>query len=130
MEGSRVQQVALDRALSFPAATLEWPFGPEWDVVKVVGKVFLLMAELRGEPIVILKADPVDARLLCQELAEVTPGYHMNKRHWITLAGGPGLDEELVEDLVTDSYRLVVAGLPRALRPVDPERFGRRDAMG
>jgi len=118
--------VALERALGLPAATLEWPFGPDWDVAKVRGKVFLLMAELRGEPIVILKADPVDARLLCQDLAEVTPGYHMNKRHWITLAPGPGLDEALVEDLVTDSYCLVVAGLPRAQRPVDPERFGGR----
>ncbi|MDR1806725.1 MAG: MmcQ/YjbR family DNA-binding protein [Propionibacteriaceae bacterium] len=124
MQGSRVQRVALDRALALPGATLEWPFGPDWDVVKVRGKVFLLMAELRGQPIVILKADPVDARLLCQDLAEVTPGYHMNKRHWITLSPGPGLDEALVQDLVTDSYLLVVAGLPRAQQPVDPERFG------
>ena len=49
----------------------------------------------------------------------------MNKRHWITLHPGPSLDPELVGDLVTDSYLLVVAKLPRARRPVDPQLFGR-----
>ncbi|MGO1199423.1 MAG: hypothetical protein ACTMKY_05950 [Dermabacteraceae bacterium] len=31
--------------------------------------------------------------------------------------------EQLLVDLVTDSYRLVVAALPRRLRPIDPETF-------
>jgi len=38
---------------------------------------------------------------------------------------GPSLDEELVSELVTESYRLVVEKLPRAQRPVDPDLFGR-----
>jgi len=29
-----------------------------------------------------------------------------------------------VDDLVTESYLLVVEGLPRRLRPVDPTTFG------
>nr|WP_316249155.1 hypothetical protein [Brachybacterium sp. Z12] len=47
----------------------------------------------------------------------------MNKRHWITLEPGGGLDAEFVRELVTDSYLLVVDGLPRAKRPVDPDSF-------
>ena len=49
----------------------------------------------------------------------------MNKRHWITVTPGPGLTPELVDELVTESYLLVVQGLPRRTRPVDPETFGR-----
>jgi predicted DNA-binding protein (MmcQ/YjbR family) len=32
-----------------------------------------------------------------------------------------------VEDLVTESYLLVVENLPRAERPVDPATFGRTE---
>ena len=49
----------------------------------------------------------------------------MDKRHWLSLAAHPDLDEQLVRDLVTESYLLIVAKLPRTRRPVDPEIFGR-----
>lgn len=49
----------------------------------------------------------------------------MNKRHWISLHPGSGLDTELVDDLVTESYLLVVErNFPRRKRPVDPETVG------
>lgn len=44
----------------------------------------------------------------------------MNKRHWISLTPGPSLNEDLVRELVTESYLLVVEKLPRAQRPIDP----------
>ena len=56
--------------------------------------------------------------------AAVTRGYHMNKKHWITLESGGSIDEKLVEELVTESYRLVVGNLPRSDRPVDPAAYG------
>ena len=33
------------------------------------------------------------------------------------------MDNDLVRELVAESYRLVVAGLPRAEQPVDPDSF-------
>ncbi|GAA1790191.1 hypothetical protein [Actinomadura chokoriensis] len=48
----------------------------------------------------------------------------MNKRHWITLSPGDSIDEKLVKELVTKSYRLMVANLPKSPRPVGPTRFG------
>ncbi|QBI56217.1 MmcQ/YjbR family DNA-binding protein [Streptomonospora litoralis] len=55
---------------------------------------------------------------------DITAGYHMNKRHWITLAPGDSVDTKLVEELVTESYRLVLATLPRSRRPIAPEAVG------
>jgi len=52
----------------------------------------------------------------------------MNKKHWITLAPGASIDPQLVEDLVTESYRLVVAKLPKAKQPVNPKTFGVHEA--
>lgn len=126
MNGKKLQQTAAERAESLPGAALEHPFGPEWDVHKVRGKVFMLITDVTGEPMVILKAAPEEAAALRAQYAEITPGYHMNKRHWITLRGGGSLDRGLVEELVTDSYLLVVAKLPRARQPVDPATFSPR----
>lgn len=119
-----LQDWATQRALELPGAAEEWPFGPEHLVVKVRGKMFLLVSARDDSPFVTVKARPADGTVLQEAFAEITPGYHMNKRHWISLRAGGALTEELVRDLVTESYLLVVEGLPRAERPVNPDTFG------
>src|SRR3954470_15720332 len=132
MNASTLHKTAADCAEELPGAQLEHPFGPDWEVFKVRGKVFMLMTEVPGRPVVILKADPGEAHALREQYSHITPGYHMNKKHWITLESGEGIDKELVGELVTDSYRLVVAHPPNAQRPADPHTHGtlRRAARG
>ncbi len=43
----------------------------------------------------------------------VTPGYHMNKKHWNSVDLLADLDPKLIQDWVDDSYDLVVAKLPK-----------------
>lgn len=84
---------------------------------KVVGRVFALTT-LDGEPArVTLKADPPHAEALVRGYDWIIPGYHMNKRHWVTITLGEHADGDLVTDLIVNSYELVVAGLPRDKRP-------------
>ncbi|MFC7345030.1 MmcQ/YjbR family DNA-binding protein [Saccharopolyspora griseoalba] len=101
-------------------------FEPGWVAARVREKWFMLLTEvprgsrvriLAGQPIVIVKADPSDAVSLREAYADIAVGYHMNKRHWITLAPGDSIDEDLVRQLVTDSYRLVRDALPISRRP-------------
>lgn len=127
MEGDTLQQYARNRVEELPGAGLEHPFGPGWEVFKIRGKVFMLITEITGEPIVIVKADPEDGKALREQHEDITPGYHMNKQHWITLHPGGDLQKRLVDELVTESYVLVVENLPHAMRPVDPRTFGRRE---
>lgn len=126
MDAKELSSVAAARAEELPGAERENPFGPEWDVYKVRGRVFLLLP-IDGTGRVTLKSHPDDAVALRETFADIVPGYHMNKKHWITLNAGPSLEEGLVAELVTESYLLVVEKLPRAQRPVDPALFGRRD---
>jgi predicted DNA-binding protein (MmcQ/YjbR family) len=84
----------------------------------------MLMTEVPGRPVVILKADPGEAHALREQYSRITPGYRMNKKHWITLESGEGVGKELVRELVADSYRLVVAHLPKAERPAGPHTYG------
>lgn len=101
--------------LEFNDAVETFPFGPEASVFKVAGKMFALSA-LDGRPLTVnLKCEPENAVRLRTEHPAITPGYHMNKRHWNTLAVAD-LPARLVKELIEDSYDLVVAGLPRAER--------------
>jgi predicted DNA-binding protein (MmcQ/YjbR family) len=125
LETQELQKLADHVAVNLPGADLEHRLDPNWDLYKVHGKVFMLMTDLPGRPVVVLKADPDNAVALREQYADITPGYHMNKKHWITLRPSGDLSKPLIDDLVTDSYLLVVENLPRAKRPVDPVTFGR-----
>lgn len=123
MDPNELTTTAAERADELPGAERENPFGPEWDVYKVRGRVFLLIP-LDGTGRVTVKSHPDDAVALRETFPDIVPGYHMNKKHWITLTPGSSLEAALVTELVTESYRLVVEKLPRAQRPVDPQLFG------
>jgi predicted DNA-binding protein (MmcQ/YjbR family) len=104
--------------LGFPGAYEDFPFGPNASVFKVEGKMFAIS---------LLESSPLTVSLKCEpELAEqlrgsypdaVTPGYHLNKRHWNTvLCDGGAVPDEMVRDMVEDSYDLIVAAMSRAVR--------------
>ena len=107
LETQELQKLADHVAVNLPGADLEHRLDPNWDLYKVRGKVFMLITDLPGRPVVVLKADPDNAVALREQYADITPGYHMNKKHWITVEGGGTVDENLVKQLVTDSYQLV-----------------------
>jgi len=103
--------------LALPGAREDFPFGDEVSVFKVGGKMFAL-CNLDAEPLqVSLKCDPDLAVQLRAGYPAIAPGYHLNKRHWNTVTVDGSLPDQMVTDLVSDSYDLVVAALPRARRP-------------
>ncbi|MEU9065054.1 MmcQ/YjbR family DNA-binding protein, partial [Streptomyces sp. NPDC048430] len=51
MNGMTLHKTAADRAEGLPGAQLEHPFGDDWEVFKVRGKVFMLMTEVPGRPV-------------------------------------------------------------------------------
>ncbi|MGW6036512.1 MmcQ/YjbR family DNA-binding protein [Gordonia terrae] len=125
MNGPDLHDHAKTHADTLPGAVLEHPFGPDWEVYKVRGKVFLLLTAITGPEIVILKVSPEDSKALQQTYTAITPGYHMNKKHWITVEPNDELPQGLLNDLITGSYLLVVDKLPRTHRPVNPQTYGR-----
>jgi predicted DNA-binding protein (MmcQ/YjbR family) len=102
--------------LSFPGSEETFPFGPETSVFKVGGKIFAL-SQLEREPLqVSVKCEPWLAEQLREAHAAVTPGYHLNKRHWNTVLVDGSLSEQMLEHMVEDSYDLVVSALPASRR--------------
>ena len=103
--------------LNLPLAIETYPFGEQITVFKTSGngKIFALSA-LAGEPLsVSLKCDPEESRALREEFPQhITPGYHLNKKHWITVVLDGGVDDDLVRQLLHDSHALVRPKVPRA----------------
>jgi predicted DNA-binding protein (MmcQ/YjbR family) len=60
-----------------------------------------------------LKCEPELAEQLRLTYPAVTPGYHLNKRHWNTVTIDGSLADETLAAMIEDSYDLVVEGLPR-----------------
>jgi predicted DNA-binding protein (MmcQ/YjbR family) len=103
--------------LALPGAAEEFPFDDEVSVFKVGGKMFALSV-LDAEPLQLsVKCDPDLAVQLRAAHEAIGPGYHLNKRHWNTVTLDGSLPDQMVTDMLTDSYDLVVASLPRARRP-------------
>ena len=93
--------------LGMPGTVEEYPFGPSASVFKVGGKIFAI-ASLAAEPLhVSLKCEPELSEMLRAGHGSIAPGYHLDKRHWITVTLGGDAPDQLVRDLVVDSYDLV-----------------------
>ena len=109
--------------LGFPGAFEDYPFGPETAVFKVraaiaggarhQAKVFALSAMDPEDFSVSLKCEPALAEQLRQVHPEITGAWHLNKRHWNGVRLDGTLPDDMIRDMVEDSYDLVVATLSR-----------------
>ncbi|HEY9563883.1 MAG TPA: MmcQ/YjbR family DNA-binding protein [Nocardioides sp.] len=102
-----VQQIAAEVADDLPGTTSGYPFTRHLRVWKVAGKVFLIVTEDDPElEIITVKVDPDHGDALRQEHATISRGRYFHKAHWISIAGGEGITDDLVDDLVHGSYEL------------------------
>jgi len=89
-----------------PGATEAMPFGDDTLVFKVNGKIFLL-ANLDGPLSLNLKASPEEVIERIERFSEARPGYHMNKKHWITVDIDFNTDAPRIFSWIDRSYDLV-----------------------
>jgi predicted DNA-binding protein (MmcQ/YjbR family) len=113
---SSLRTHALSVCAEMVGSEMTYPFGDEVAVYKVGGKMFAL-ASLDDEPgRLTLKCEPDHASLLVQSHDEIEPGYHMNKRHWITLTLEERFSRDLIDQLIVESHELVITSLPTRVR--------------
>lgn len=98
--------------LSKKGVTEEFPFGEETLVFKVMGKMFAL-TDVESFESVNLKTELETGVELREKYASVLPGYHMNKKHWITVLMDGTIPDTLFCRWIDASYDLVSASLPK-----------------
>lgn len=97
-----------------PSVTQEL-FGGDWISLRIGGKWFMLIELDAEEPRIALKLDPEHGSDLRDHWSGIRPAWHMNKRHWndVFLNEVP---DDLIRQLITESYTLVRKGLPKKVR--------------
>ena len=108
-----LHQMTASVAQKLPEVTCTQPFGEGCDVYKVMDKVFMLQFYLKGQAVINLKVMPDHGSMLRDLYTYIRTGWHMNKQHWISVYTDDALDEEMVQDLVINSYELVVSRLKK-----------------
>ena len=116
MKGNELHNLAKNIASNLNGTYEDFPFGPEHCVYRVENKIFIFISYLKGKNIITIKTDPEKGMINREIFNGIKVGYHMNKKHWITLYPESDVHKELVEDLIKDSYRLVVSKLPKNKR--------------
>lgn len=119
--------------LSLPKATERCPFGPDTLSLEIGGRIFCLMT-LDGQwSFYNLKVDPELGIELCERYAGIRPGYHMNKRHWISVEFDDDVSPSLQKALIRHAYNCTLSKISRKARMLaglpDPTPLDKDDAF-
>lgn len=98
--------------LSLKGVTESFPFNETVLVFKVSGKMFCL-TDLEGDFSVALKNTPEKCIELREEYPAIIPGYHMNKQNWNTVNIDGSISDDMLKNLIDESYDLIVMKLTR-----------------
>ncbi len=99
--------------LKKPFTTESFPFGDDVSVFKVKNKMFALIGYRNDLMMLNLKCDPDEALALRDIFASITAGYHMDKKHWISIYFDSTVPKGEVERLIDNSYLLVVSKMTK-----------------
>ena len=102
-------------ALSLPGTQEDMPYGPDCLVFRIEGKIFLHIWLEAPQPTCALKLEPEYGQWVRSHYSGVHPAYHLNKVHWNDIYLDT-IDDELVKEWISRSYKLVRSKLPRRLR--------------
>ena len=94
--------------LEMVGSKIDYPFGEQVAVYKYKDKMFALLSEGKVPLSLSLKCDPLLSEVLQEKYESVMPGYHLNKKHWITIVLTGQVPLEEVKDLIVLSYNLVI----------------------
>lgn len=102
-------------AMALPGVEEDMPYGPDWLIFRIEGKIFLHIRLEAPEPVCAVKLDPYEGEELREHYDGIRPAYHLNKTHWNDLYLEM-LDDRLVRTLIEKSYMIVRSRLPKRLR--------------
>lgn len=105
----------LDYCIAKKGVTEGFPFDNETLVLKVGGKMFLLMSLERQPLQITVKTDPEWSEELRERYPQITGAYHMNKTHWNSVEIN-GLKRDLIMKLIDHSYELIFKSLTKKIQ--------------
>lgn len=94
-------------------------FKAEWGVDRYMigGKMFAMWGgDKEHRPILTLKCDPAFGELLRKAHTHIVPGYYMNKEHWNSVYLEGEVPEDVVQQMIDESYALIFGSLTKKMQ--------------
>ena len=88
----------------------------EWGCFRFMlcGKMVAMLGNDNKEnEILTVKCDPAFGELLREQYADITPGYYMNKLHWNSVNVNGKSPDEILKQMIDNSYNLIFAALTK-----------------
>jgi len=101
--------------LSLKKASEEMPFDEKTLVFSVKGKMFS-STNIDTFELINVKCEPEKAIELREQFEMVIPGYYMNKKHWNSIKMDNSIPDDIIQEWIENSYRLVVSKLPKKVQ--------------
>ncbi len=101
-------------ALELKNSSVSYPFDEKTRVYKIENKMFMITDN--DYQTVSLKNRPDKNYFLRSSYDYIETGYHLNKEHWITIDLTADYDSDLVEQLIIESYQIIISKLPKKIR--------------
>ncbi len=107
---------AREYALTLPGATEDMPYGPDWLVFRIGGKIFMHIWLEAPQPAIAIKLEPDMAAALRDRYDDVRPAYHLNKTHWSDVLIENTFENAQLREWIRHSYELVYSKLPKKVK--------------
>jgi predicted DNA-binding protein (MmcQ/YjbR family) len=94
----------------------EKDYKEEWAAYRYMirGKMFAMQGgDKEGKPIITVKLEPARGAVLRAEYADIVPGYYMNKQHWNSVYLEGVVPEDLLKELLDESYDILLNSLSK-----------------
>lgn len=91
----------------------------EWKSMRylVGGKQFAYAGgDKEGKDIITLKLEPLHGEMLREQYEDIVPGYYANKLHWNSVYLDGAVPDDVLRDMIDESYQLVFASLTKKLQ--------------
>jgi predicted DNA-binding protein (MmcQ/YjbR family) len=98
--------------LSLPGAKEDMPYGPDWLIFRIEGKIFLHMRLDIPDTTIAIKLPPEEGEELREKYDCITPAYHLNKKHWNDIRIESVFSNRQIQNWIEESYHLVLSNLP------------------
>ncbi len=103
-------------ALSLPHTTEDMPYGPDWVVFRIAGKIYLHIALESSPARIAIKLKPEFGEEIREHYECVRPAFHMNKVHWNDIFIEDTVEDEIIKEWICHSYELVRSKLPKKVK--------------
>lgn len=95
--------------LSKPETAESFPFGDDVHVFRVKNKMYALVGWRNDLMMLNLKCDPDESVALRDIFPAITEGYHMDKKHWVSIYFDNTVPKGEILRIIDNSFLLVVS---------------------